>query len=42
MTTELLLAKNGVRVPMGVFGSDAKHLTRNGRHETDYHIAEFI
>ena len=29
---ELVLVENGVRVPMSVFGSLAKHLTRNGRH----------
>lgn len=33
----LLLDENGVRVPMNVFGLAAKQLTRNGRHEKDYH-----
>ncbi len=41
MRTGLLLDENGVRVPMGVFGLQAKHLTRNGRHEEAYHILRF-
>jgi hypothetical protein len=38
--TGLLLEKKGVRVPMGVFGLQAKQLRRSRRYEIDYHIAE--
>jgi hypothetical protein len=37
----LLLAENGIRVPMNVFGLAAKHFTRNGRHAKEYPITRF-